>query len=387
MAQLIAKINPKLPNPDTTIFTVLSQMAAEYNALNLSQGLPDFDCPVELKELVTHYMAVGFNQYAPTTGVQALRENISSKIEKLYSYSYDPETEITITAGATQALYTVISTIVTPGDEVIIFEPAYSSYAPSVIANGGKPVFVPLKENTFLIDWDRCKDAVTNKTKLIIVNSPQNPTGYVITLGDLRNLEEIIRDTNILILSDEVYEHIVFDGARHISLCRSGELARRTFIVSSFGNTYNSTGWKIGYCTAPKHLMSEFRKFHQNIVSAVNTPVQYAYADYILKQEHYINLSEFYEAKRDLVLRILTGSHFKFTKTKGTYFQLINYSGISDKNDFEFAEYLTKSIGVAVTPLSPFYSDSNNRKLIRICFARRDEILLKAAEKLSLVIP
>jgi methionine aminotransferase len=386
MAQLIARINSKLPNIGTTIFTIMSRMASEYNAINLSQGLPDFDCPVELKELVTHYMAIGSNQYAPMTGVQSLRENISVKIEKLYGYSYDPETEITITAGATQALYTVISAIVTPGDEVIIFEPAYDSYAPSVIANGGKPVFIPLKEPAFVIDWDRCRSAVSAKTKLIIINSPHNPTGGVITLGDLKNLEEIIRDTNILILSDEVYEHIVFDGARHISLCHSGELARRTFIVSSFGKTYHTTGWKIGYCTAPRHLMSEFRKFHQFIVFAVNTPVQYAFSDFILKQEHYLNLSGFYEAKRDLLLKILKGSRFKFSKTRGTYFQLLDYSGISDNNDIEFAEYLTKSMGVAVIPMSPFYSDGSKRKLIRVCFAKRDEVLIKAAEKLSLVI-
>ena len=386
MAQLIAQLNSKLPNVGTTIFTVMSRMALEYNALNLSQGLPDFDCPVELKELVTNYMELGFNQYAPMAGIQPLRENIAAKIEKLYGCSYDPETEITITAGATQALYTVISTVVSPGDEVIIFEPAYDSYAPSVIANGGTPVFIPLKESTFLIDWDRCKEAVSIKTKLIIINSPHNPTGNVITLGDLKNLEEIIRDTNILILSDEVYEHIVFDGARHISLCHSGELARRSFIVSSFGKTYHTTGWKIGYCTAPKHLMSEFRKLHQFIVFAVNTPIQHAYSDYILKQEHYLNLSGFYEAKRDLTLKILKGSQFKFTKTRGTYFQLLDYSGISTKNDIEFAEYLTKSIGVAVIPMSPFYSGISTRRLIRICFAKRDEVLIKAAEKLSLMI-
>jgi methionine aminotransferase len=386
MAQLIAQLNSKLPNVGTTIFTVMSRMALEYNALNLSQGLPDFDCPVELKELVTNYMELGFNQYAPMAGIQPLRENIAAKIEKLYGCSYDPETEITITAGATQALYTVISTVVSPGDEVIIFEPAYDSYAPSVIANGGIPVFIPLKESAFLVDWDRCKSAVTSKTKLIIINSPHNPTGGVITLGDLKNLEEIIRDTNILILSDEVYEHVVFDGARHISLCHSGELARRTFIVSSFGKTYHTTGWKIGYCAAPKHLMSEFRKLHQFVVFAVNTPIQYAYADYILKQEHYLNLSMFYETKRDLVLKILRGSQFKFTKTRGTYFQLLDYSGISDKNDIEFTEYLTKIVGVAVIPMSPFYSNGCSRKFIRICFAKRDEILIKAAEKLSLVI-
>jgi methionine transaminase len=386
MAQLVATINSKLPDVGTTIFTVMSNMAEEFNALNLSQGFPDFDSPQDLKELVTHYMHVGSNQYAPMAGVKALRESISTKIERLYGYSYDPETEITVTAGATQALYTAISTIVSPGDEVIIFEPSYDSYAPAVIANGGIPVFVPLKENTFLIDWQRCKDAVTGKTKLIIVNSPHNPTGGVITLGDLRNLEEIIQDTNILILSDEVYEHIVFDGDRHISLCRSGQLARRTFIVSSFGKTYHTTGWKIGYCVAPKHLMIEFRKIHQFMVFAVNTPIQNAYADYILRPDHYLNLGRFYEAKRNLVLKILKGTRLKFTKARGTYFQLLDYSAISDKNDFEFAEYLTKTIGVAVIPMSPFYSGVNNRKLIRICFAKRDEVLIKAAEKLSLVI-
>jgi methionine aminotransferase len=386
MAQLIAKINSKLPDVGTTIFTVMSKMASEFNALNLSQGFPDFDCPVELKELVTHYMAVGSNQYAPMAGVMALRENIAAKIEKLYGYTYDPETEITVTAGATQAIYTVISTIITPGDEAIIFEPAYDSYAPSVIVNGGRPRFVPLKENSYQIDWDKCRDTINPKTKLIIINSPHNPTGSVITLGDLRNLEEIIRDTNILILSDEVYEHMVFDGIRHISLCHSGELARRAFIVSSFGKTYHTTGWKIGYCTAPKHLMAEFRKVHQFTVFSVNTPVQHAYADYIQKQDHYLNLSRFYEAKRDLVLRILRGSHFKFTGARGTYFQLLDYSNISDKNDFEFAEYLAKTIGVAVIPMSPFYSGGSSRKLIRICFAKRDEVLAKAAEKLSLVI-
>lgn len=385
MAQITAGINSKLPNVGTTIFTVMSQMAAEYNALNLSQGFPDFDCSNYLKDLVAHYMITGSNQYAPMAGVPALLQNISAKIEKLYGYSYDPETEITITAGATQALYTAISAIVSPGDEVIIFEPAYDSYAPSVIANGGKPVFVPLKESNYMIDWDRCRDSVTGKTKLIIINSPHNPTGSVITIGDLKNLEEIIRDTNILILSDEVYEHIVFDGVRHISLCHSGELARRTFIVSSFGKTYHATGWKIGYCAAPKHLMSEFRKLHQFIVFAINTPVQHAYADYIVHPEHYLNLSRFYEAKRDLVLKILKGSNFKFTKTRGTYFQLLDYSQISDNNDYEFAEYLTKNIGVAVIPMSPFYSGENTRRLIRICFAKRDEVLIKAAEKLSLL--
>ncbi len=379
------KINSKLPNIGTTIFTTMSKMAADYGAINLSQGFPDFDCPEDLKKLVVHYLQAGHNQYAPMPGLPLLRERISYKIEKLYGHKYNPETEINITAGATQALFTAISAVINTGDEAIIFEPAYDSYAPDVVANGGVPVFIPLREKDFSIDWDRCKDSITSKTKLIIINSPHNPTGSVINIADLKNLEEITRDTNILILSDEVYEHIVFDGNRHLSLSRSGELARRTFVVSSFGKTYHTTGWKIGYCAAPEYLMKEFRKLHQFIVFAVNTPIQYAYADYIKNENHYLSLGLFYEKKRDVIINALRESKFKLSKARGTYFQLLDYSDISDKNDYEFSEYLTKEIGVAVIPISPFYSENNSRKLIRICFAKRDEVLLNAAEKLCRV--
>ncbi|MCL5030926.1 MAG: methionine aminotransferase [Bacteroidetes bacterium] len=385
MEESNTKIFSKLPNVGTTIFTTMFKMAADYGAINLSQGFPDFDCPEDLKKLVVHYLQAGHNQYAPMPGLPLLRERISSKIEKLYGHKYNPETEINITAGATQALFTAISAVINPGDEAIIFEPAYDSYAPGVIANCGVPVFIPLREKDFSIDWDRCKDSITNKTKLIIINSPHNPTGSVINIADLKNLEEITRDTNILILSDEVYEHIVFDGNRHISVSRSGELARRTFVVSSFGKTYHTTGWKIGYCAAPEYLMKEFRKLHQFIVFAVNTPIQNAYADYMANENHYLSLGLFYQKKRDLIINALKESRFKLNKTRGTYFQLLDYSAISDKNDYEFSEYLTREIGVAVIPLSPFYSKNNSRKLVRICFAKRDEVLLEAAEKLCRV--
>ncbi len=379
------KLNSKLPNIGTTIFTIMSKMAADYNAINLSQGFPDFDCPDDLKKLVSHYINEGRNQYAPMPGLPLLRERISAKIEKLYGHNYNPETEINITAGATQALYTIISAVINSGDEVIIFEPAFDTYLPAIMANGGKPIPIPLSEKDFSIDWDRCKDSITNKTKLIIVNSPHNPTGSVINLADLKNLEEITKDTNILIISDEVYEHIVFDGNRHISISRSGELARRSFIVSSFGKTYHTTGWKIGYCAAPENLMSEFRKIHQFMVFAVNTPIQYAYADFMKNENHYLSLGFFYQKKRDLIINALKDSRFKLNKARGTYFQLLDYSGITDKNDYEFSEFLTKEIGVAVIPLSPFYSSDNKRKLIRICFAKRDEVLIEAAEKLCRV--
>ncbi len=379
------KIKSKLPQVGTTIFTIMTKMALDYGAINLSQGFPDFECPDELKELVNHYIQAGKNQYAPMAGVPLLRERISAKIQKYYGHLYNPETEITITAGATQALFTAITALVHPGDEVIIFEPAFDTYVPSVLVNGGKPVTIPLNERDFSIDWDRCKNAITSKTKLIIINSPHNPTGSVITLGDLKRLEEITKDTNIFIISDEVYEHIVFDGLRHISLSRSGELAKRSFIISSFGKTYHTTGWKIGYCAAPENLMREFRKVHQFNVFAVNTPIQHAYADFILNENHFLRLSDFYERKRNTLVKALKDSKFKLLKSKGTYFQLLEYSGISDKNDYDFVEYLTKEIGVAAIPLSPFYSKENERKIIRLCFAKKDEVLLEAADKLCKV--
>lgn len=379
MKNIIDKNQSKLLNVGTSIFTIMSKMAVDYNAVNLSQGFPDFDCPDELKALVNYYIKNGNNQYAPMPGVPSLRQMISNKIKKLYNSLYNHESEITITAGATQALFTAISTIVRSGDEVIIFEPAYDSYAPTVVANGGTPVFIPLIEPDFSIDWDLVKSSINSKTRLIIINSPHNPTGYVINLADINNLEEITRGTSIIIISDEVYEHIVFEG-RHISLASSEELAKRTCVISSFGKTYHTTGWKVGYCAAPENLMVEFRKIHQFVVFAVNTPIQLAYSDFMNKEEHYLMLNEFYKKKRDFILSRLDESRFKFVKTKGTYFQLLDYSNISDKNDIVFSEFLTKEKGIAVIPLSPFYSKENPRRLIRICFAKKDEVLSNAAK-------
>lgn len=381
----MASISSKLPDVKTTIFTVMSQMAADHNAINLSQGFPDFNCSGKLISLVEKYMREGFNQYAPMPGVLKLREKISQKIEKLYRKKYNPQTEIVITAGATEAIYTAAACSIQKDDEVILFEPAYDSYAPSVAVHGGRPVFIPLDNKDFFIDWQRVKDAVTPRTKMIILNSPHNPTGSVITEQDIKNLEDVTRNSNILLLSDEVYEHIIFDGKKHLSLSSSEELSSRAFVISSFGKTYHATGWKTGYCAAPENMMSEFKKIHQFLVFAVNTPIQHAYADYLEFEEEYLDLNSFYQNKRDLMLQQLADSKFNFNPAAGTYFQLLDYSSISGLNDFEFVKYLTKEIGVAAIPLSPFYSDKRSINKIRICFAKKDEVLIEAAEKLNKV--
>lgn len=376
-------LQSKLPDIGTTIFTVMSRMANEYNAINLSQGFPDFNCSEELTDLVDYYLKKGFNQYAPMQGIPSLRYKISEKIEKLYGRKYNPETELTITAGATQAIYTAASAIINPGDEVILFEPAYDSYFPSIKMNGGNPVFIPLNNNDFTIDWDQVKAAVNNKTRMIFINSPHNPTGSVINESDIEILADITRDKNILILSDEVYEHITFDDKKHYSLAGSKELSHKTFVISSFGKTYHTTGWKIGYCAAPEHLMKEFRKVHQFIVFAVNTPIQYAYAEFMENETHYLSLNSFYEKKRDIFLKHMKNSRWKINPSQGTYFQLLDYSGITDMNDMEFAEELIKDAGVATIPLSPFYHDKQSKSLLRVCFAKKDEVLKEAANILS----
>jgi methionine transaminase len=378
-----ATINSKLPNFGTTIFTLMSKMASDYGAINLSQGFPDFNCSEELIELVNEFMKKGLNRYAQMPGVPILREVISSKIEKLYGRKYSPGNEIIITAGATQAIYTAVTASINNGDEVIILEPAYDSYAPSVIFNGGIPVFIPPNKNDFSIDWDSVKDSITRKTKMIMINSPHNPTGNILTGDDIKSLEEITRGTNILILSDEVYEHIIFDGEEHLSISSSEELSERAFVISSFGKTFHTTGWKVGYCSAPQNLIKEFKKVHQFLVFSVNTPIQYAYAEFLKDEGRYLSLNNFYQSRRDLVLQILGGSRFRFKPAKGTYFQLLDYSEISNENDMKFSEYLTKEIGVAVIPLSPFYSKGSNEKYIRICFAKRDEVLIEAVKKLA----
>jgi len=358
----------------------MSKMASDYGAINLSQGFPDFNCSEELINLFHKYSLGGNNQYAPMAGIPALREIISKKTHELYSRRYNPENEITITSGATEALFTAITAIVGHGDEVIIFEPAYDSYLPVIQLNGGKPVLIPLNKRDFSIDWNRVKDSITSKTKLIIINSPHNPTGSVISIDDLHKFEEVVRGKDLSIISDEVYEHIIFDGIKHVSISESEELSEKAFIISSFGKTFHTTGWKVGYCSAPERLTKEFRKIHQFVVFAVNTPAQYAFAEFMKEKKNYINLNTFYQNKRDVLLNALKGSRFKFTPAKGTYFQLIDYSDISDLNDMEFTEYLTKKVHVAAIPLTPFYSGVNKEKIIRLCFAKKDEVLLRAAE-------
>lgn len=376
-------IDSKLKNIGTSIFAVMTKLANEKNALNLSQGFPDFDISDKLIELVTYNMKLGKNQYAPMPGVAELRKVIAKKIEKLYNCQYDFENEITITAGATQALYTAISVLIKPGDEAIIFEPAYDSYAPSVIANGGLPVFIPLETPEFSIPWNKVNQAVTPKTKLIIINSPHNPTGAIISQTDLVELENVVKDKNIFIISDEVYEHIVFDNQKHISICESSLLREKSFIISSFGKTFHTTGWKIGYCAAPKTLTDEFRKLHQFIVFAVNTPIQYAYADFLNDDKNYLSVNSFYQKKRDKFLEVISNTKFKTLHSNGTYFQLLDYSEISEKDDYNFCVDLIDKIGVAAIPLSPFYSKPSENKLIRICFAKRDEVLIEAGKRME----
>lgn len=376
-------LQSKLPGIGTSIFTVMSKMAVDYNAINLAQGFPDFNCSDELIELVNHYQKKGYNQYAPMGGVQKLREQISKKIKKLYGRKYDVENEITVTAGATQAIYTAITTVVQTGDEVIIIEPAYDSYVPGVKASGGIPIYVKLNPEDYSYNWEAIRNSISDKTKLIIINSPHNPTGNLITEDDIKQLEALIKNTNIFTISDEVYEHIIFDREKHISLAESDELAKRSFVISSFGKTFHTTGWKMGYCAAPDNLMKEFRKMHQFIVFSANTPIQYAYADYLQDETHYNSLGDFYGKKRDTFRARIKNSNFKLMPCSGTYFQLLDYSDVSKLNDMKFSEYLAKEKKIAAIPNSPFYDRGDTNKIIRICFAKRDEVLLKAADILS----
>lgn len=382
MNDLFDPKDSKMAGTGLSIFATMSKMAAEFNAINLSQGFPDFNCSTELLEIVNKYQEQDYNQYAPMPGVPALRGMIAQKIKSLYRRQYDSDSEITITAGATQALFTAISTVVKKGDEVIIIEPAYDSYLPVVLMNGGIPVFVQLTGDDFAFDWDAVKNSITPRTRMIIINSPHNPTGSIISESDLKALEDITRDTNILILSDEVYEHIIFDGNKHTSISQSDELSRRSFVISSFGKTFHTTGWKIGYCAAPAYLTSEFRKVHQFVVFAVNTPIQHAYAEYLSDPSRYLELPRFYQKKRDYLINALDGSGFKISPAKGTYFQLLDYSEISELNDMDFSVKMTKEVGVAVIPISPFCTIDKTRKLIRVCFAKNEDVLKKAAEKL-----
>lgn len=382
MPDFKGSLSSKLPRVGTTIFTVMSKMAVEHKAINLSQGFPDFDCPPKLIELVHKAMKAGFNQYAPMPGVVKLREVIAEKTEELYGTKYDPETEITVTAGATQAIYTAIAAIIREGDEVIIFEPAYDCYVPAVELNGGKPVFISLKAPQYNIDWNAVKKVINHRTKMIIINTPHNPTGAVMSADDMKQLDKLTANSDIIVLSDEVYEHILFDGRKHESVSKFPGLASRSFIVSSFGKTFHTTGWKLGYCVAPKQLMTEFRKVHQFLVFSCNSAMQVACAEFLQDKDHYLSLGQFYQEKRDYFLKLLKGSRFKMVTAPGTYFQLLQYDGISDEKDTDYAIRVLKENGVAAIPISVFYHKPVYDHMLRFCFAKKDETLEKAAAQL-----
>jgi methionine aminotransferase len=372
----------KLPGVGTSIFTVMSQLAQQHQALNLSQGFPEFDCPPALADLVGSYVRRGYNQYAPMAGVPALREKISLKTERLYGLRPDPETEITVTSGATEALFAALAAVVRPGDEVIVIEPAYDSYVPAIQLNGGVPVFCPLTLPDFRIDWELVKARITPKTRLMLINSPHNPSGAVISAADLEMLAQVVADTGIFLIGDEVYEHMVFDGQQHHSLLRRPELAARSFVISSFGKTYHTTGWKVGYCVAPPALTAEFRKIHQYLTFSTTTPIQYALADYLDHPAHYLGLPAFYEQKRNLFQELVAGSRFTGAPAGGTYFQLLGYGAITDEADQAFARRLTREIGVAAIPISVFYHNGQDPKYLRFCFAKNDDTLRQAAARL-----
>ncbi len=373
----------KLPSTGTTIFATMSHLAAEYNAINLSQGFPNYSSDKKLFDLVYTYMQKGYNQYAPLHGVTELRMAIAQKVESLFHQSIDPNQEICITAGATQAVFTAIQTLVEQGDEVLIFDPSFDIYSPDVVLAGGIPKRMALLYPDFKIDWEEIQQLITEKTKLIILNTPNNPTGKSLTPDDIIAIENLLLQyPNLYILSDEVYEHLVFDGMLHSSILRYPNLYQRSIVTFSFGKTFHNTGWKVGYAIAPPNLMREFKKIHQFVVFSVNTPVQYALADYLNEAHHYLELPNKYQAKRDLFLSAIAGSKFKFIPAEGTYFQLLDYSEISEENDIDFAIKLTKEIGVATIPISPFYEKKMEQKLLRLCFAKTNDVLEQAAEKL-----
>jgi methionine aminotransferase len=378
-------LESKLPSVGTTIFTVMSRLAAELGAINLSQGFPDFDCDPALVDAVARHMREGRNQYAPMQGVAPLREAIAAKYEAFHTRRYDPETEVTVTSGGTEAIFDAVAAVVRPGDEVIVFEPCYDSYVPAIQLSGGVPVVLSLRFPEYSIDWPAVRRAVGPRTRMMMVNTPHNPTGAVLTAADIEELTAIVDGTPILILSDEVYEHIIFDGLQHESMARHDALASRSFIVGSFGKTYHTTGWKVGYAVAPAALTTEFRKVHQFVTFSTNTPMQYGIAECLADGRGLRELSPFFQAKRDLFLRLMTGSRFKPLPCRGSYFQLMDYSEITDEADAEFAIRLTKAHGVASIPTSPFLHRVAAPRVLRFCFAKKDDTLERAAERLRRV--
>jgi methionine aminotransferase len=376
-------VTSRLPHVGTTIFTVMSALATQHGAVNLGQGFPDFDCDPALLDAVNQAMRSGLNQYPPMAGVPVLREAIARKIERLYGHTYDPGDEITVTAGATQAILTAILAVVHPGDEVIVLDPCYDSYVPNIELAGGRVVRVALKAGSFRPDFAAIAAAITPRTRAILVNTPHNPSATVWMRGDLDRLAELLRPTDVLLIADEVYEHMVYDGATHASASGLPELAARAFVVSSFGKTYHVTGWKVGYVTAPRALTAEFRKVHQFNVFTVNTPVQHGLAQYMRDPRPYLELSAFYQRKRDLFRAGLARTRLRLLPSEGSYFQCVDYSAISDRSEEDFCRWLTADIGVAAIPLSAFYEDGRNQRFARFCFAKRDETLNSALDRLG----
>ena len=373
----------KLPNVGTNIFSTMSALANKHNAINLSQGFPNFKSDQKLIDLVSQAMNSDYNQYAPMAGSLELREAIANKMDLIYKSTYNPETEITVTAGATQAIYTIISAFIRPKDEVIIFRPAYDCYEPAIEINGGKTISIQLNAPDYKVDWEEVASHFSTKTKMIIINTPQNPSGSVFSETDMLALQKLIDNTNCIVLSDEVYEHIIFDGLAHQSICKFSSLKSRSFITASFGKTFHNTGWKVGYCCAPKELMDEYRKVHQFNVFSVNHPTQKALAYYLKEPNHYLGLSPFYQTKRDLFLSLIKDSRFKFKPAKGTYFQVLNFSEITIENDVDFAKRLTIDYGIASIPLSVFNDNNKDDKVLRFCFAKTDDTIKQAAAILN----
>lgn len=375
-------LQSKFPHMGTNIFTAINTVAKEHGAINLGQGFPNFDCPQELKALLAEAANSGKNQYAPMPGLPELRTAISAKIKALHGHEYDPELEINVTPGGHSALMSAATAVLHPGDEVIIFEPSFDCFAPIVTLSGAKPVFVKLKFPDYSVDWEEVKAKITPKTRLIWINSPHNPTGATLSDADMRALIQVVRNTNILILSDEVYEHIIFDGRQHNSISRYPELVERSFAISSFGKVYHATGWKVGYCVAPRFLMQEFRKIYQMIQFTVNHPAQWAIAQFMCNREHYLGLPDFYQKKRDFFLQRIAKSRFEFTPAHGSYFQCLTYKRITQAPEMEAAVQFARDAKVAAIPISAFHSDGTDNGVLRFCFAKTEDVLEQAAEAL-----
>ncbi|KTF11726.1 methionine aminotransferase [Pseudoalteromonas carrageenovora] len=371
----------KLPNLGVSIFSQMSGLANQFSAINLSQGFPEFDAPALLKTQLNYYVQQGVNQYSPSSGVPRLQQQIANLVERKYAAKINAAEQVTVTSGATEALFVAIQTIVRPDDEVIVFDPAYDSYQPAIELAGGKAVHVALNVPNYTIDWQIVSQAITKNTRAIIVNTPHNPSGKILQPQDIKELKELVSAHNIFVISDEVYEHITFDGQQHLSMLRDEQLREKSFVISSFGKTFHSTGWKMGYCIAPTHLATEFRKIHQYVTFSSFTPAQHALADMLEQQgEHVDELSDFYQQKRDLLIKHLSDSRFNILPSQGTYFLLLDYSDVSDLNDVDFCHWLVEQAGVAAIPLSVFYKQPSNDKVIRLCFAKNDETLIKAAQ-------